>query len=173
MEVLLTIEEYKERAINLVMDVAKNLINPTADDWFKFETIMKFAGETFTNHYMLIEQENQLFIKCFCFDRNGKRLNSTNIKKIGRKEADEFNSQDWYKSEYEKAKKDWDLARCWSLKISPYKYMGNNTFERIVTIEDVVSKPFEDSNEAYYVAVECFKRLYGYEYHNNREFKVK
>ena len=37
MKVLLTIEEYKERIIGLVMDVASKTINPNGDDYFKYK----------------------------------------------------------------------------------------------------------------------------------------
>lgn len=173
MEVLLTIEEYRERATNLVMDIAKSVINPTADDWAKYTTIRTFAEKVFHNDFECVDQANQLFIKCFSYDRNGKRLNSTNVNKIGRKEADEFNSQEWYKKEYEKAEKDWNIGRCLKLEISPYKYMGSNTFERIITIENVVSVPFhDDCNEIYYLTEEVFKRLYGYEFKYDRNYKA-
>lgn len=35
MKVLLTIDEYRERATKLVYETAKSVINPTADDWAK------------------------------------------------------------------------------------------------------------------------------------------
>ena len=173
MEVLLTIEEYRERATNLVLDIAKSVINPTADDWVKYTTIRTFAEKVFHDDFQCIDQVNQLFIKCFSYDRNGKRLNSTNISKIGRKEADEFNSQEWYVKEYDKAHKNWELARCWGLKISPYKYMGKNTIARRITIEDVVSFPFKDDcNEIYHLTEEVFKRLYGYNFEYDRNYKA-
>lgn len=174
MKVLLTIDEYRERATKLVYETAKSVINPTADDWVKYETIATFAKKVYHNDVMAMEQPNQLFVKCFSYDRNGKRLNSTNVSKIGRKEADEFNSQPWYTKKFDGAKKSWNLVECWSLEISPYKNLGENTFERIVTIEDVVSKPFRDAYEyeVYYLTEEVFKRLYGYEFKYNKEYKA-
>lgn len=51
--------------------------------------------------------------------------------------------------------------------------MGLNTIERIITIKDVVSMPFrDDCNEIYYLTEEVFKRLCGYEFKYDREYKA-
>ena len=166
MKVLLTIEEYKERAINNIIEIANSCIVPTADDFFKWEFIHMLAQKSFENHFMLCEFSNRMWINVFDKDRNGKRLNSSNIRKIDKEEAEEFNRQDFYahlKPRY-----------CCSSKLAPYKNLGKDVFTQQYNIHYLITLPFENvDNISYEIANICFKRLYGYEYEVDTNFVCK
>lgn len=168
MNVLLTIEEYKERAINNIIEIVNSSIVPTADDFFKWEFIHLLSQKTFENHFMLIDYENRMWINVFDRDRNGKRLNSSNIRKIDKKEAEEFNAQTFYVNERSKR------SYCFSSHIAPYKSLGEDTWTQRDTIHDVITLPFRHVEAiAHEIADECFKRLYGYEYDVDTNFVCK
>ena len=168
MKVLLTINEYRERAINVIMETAKENINPNGNDYFKFQFIYHLAKETFDNQFMCVDVVNQLFIKTFRYDRNGKMLCLKNVKQINTKEADEFNSQEWYVDYNEKRKKSWQPQQ----KIVCESHITKDQLRSdIFDIERIVSLPFvEDINMPYHIANECFKRLYGYDFEIDKGF---
>ena len=166
MKVLLTINEYKERAINNIIEIANKSIVPTADDFFKWEFIYMLAQKSFENHFMLREFANRMWINVFDKDRNGKRLNSSNIRKIDKEEAEEFNRQDFYVH--------LEPRYCYSSKLAPYKNLGKDVFTQRYNIHDLITLPFKNvDNTAYEIADICFKRLYGYEYDVDTNFVCK
>ena len=55
MKILLTIEEYKERAKNVIKETAKQTIAETASDYFKFELLSMLAHKCFTNEIMCVD----------------------------------------------------------------------------------------------------------------------
>lgn len=167
MKVLLTIAEYRERAINLVVEYAKQIINETADDYFKYEVINMLATKCFTNEIMCVDIVNQLYFKVFFTDRNGNPLTKDVIKKIDEEEVEEFNSQEWYVKYNEDAKRNWKTRYHLCLP----KDMGNDWLDKKWAIEQVVTLPFvKDINTAYRISNEAFKRLYGYEYEIDRDW---
>lgn len=162
MKILLTVEEYRERAINLVMEYAKKIITETADDYFKYEIISMLSDKCLTNEIMCVDVVNQLYFKTFLTDRNGNPLTKDVIKKIDEKEVEEFNSQEWYLKYNEKARKSYKF--CYYLRLP--EDMGNDWFDRRYSIEEIVTMPFvKDNNESYKITCEAFKRLYGYDFH--------
>lgn len=177
MKVLLTIEEYKERIINLVMDVAYNTINPNGDDYFKFEFITWLVKECLTDHFQLIDFCNQMFINTFGRDRNGKLWCEENMKQIDEAEAKEFNSQEWYKNFNEEAKKHWSKTYYFCPLVEDedgeYSY-GLDDLDNVILIEEVTSAYFvENTNVVDDLSLEIFKRLYGYEYELDYDFKCE
>ena len=169
MKVLLTIEEYKERIINLVIGVANKTINPNGDDYFKFEYISWLVNQCLTNHCCLIDACNQMFLNVFGKDRNGKVWCKENLSQIDEVEVSEFNSQEWYSKFNAKAKANWERQ---------YKMYPTNEYENdwrfVYDIEDVASLYFEiESNEAYHLSHKIFKKLYGYDYEVNKDFRIE
>lgn len=169
MKILLSIEEYKERIINLVMDVANKTINPDGGDYFKFEYISWLVKECVTDHYQLVDVCNQMFINTFGRDRNGKLWCDENMRQIDEDEAKEFNSQEWYAKFNERARKNWEKQYYMCSCVDGY---GRDSLDNSIFIEEVVSAYFvENTNEAYHLSLEIFKRLYGHDYEVDREFK--
>ena len=170
MKVLLTIEEYKERIINLVCDVAEKTINPSGDDWFKFEYIRLMVSKCLTDNFVLVDVCNQMFINVFGRDRNGKIWCDENINQIDEKEAEEFDSQEWYRNFNEKAKQNYEPT--YLMKQS--KEYGRDLWDRIWYVRKIAQDFFiNDSNIEYELVKEIFKRLYGHEYEVDRDFKCK
>lgn len=169
MKVLLTIEEYRERIIQVVTKVTRETIIPEAPDYFKWKFISMLTEEAVTNHFMCIDEVNQLFIKVFGYDRDGNRLSTDTLKRIDRKEVKEFESQEWYVGYYEKCKKDWKPAD----RVTPFSqivpgYEDSRLFDLVRTIQ----RPFiDDINTKYYIAKEIFKNLYGHDFEYNKEYK--
>ena len=169
MKVLLTIEEYRERIIKLVMDVANKTINPNGDDYFKFEYIKILVDKCLTNHLQLVDVCNQMFINTFDRDRNGKLWCEENISQIDKKEAEEFNSQDWYVKFNEERKKNW-----WPRVIVQPSNNYREFEDAIYYVESAAQTYFlENTNEAYHISLEVFVKLYGYEYKIDRDFKCE
>lgn len=170
MKVLLTIEEYRERIIQVVSEVAKETIIPGAPDCFKWEFISTMTEKAVTNHFMTIDEVNQLFIKSFEYDREGHRLSVESLKEIDQPEVDELEAQEWYVKYYEDCKKNWKIAD----RVVPFNEIppGGDPetflFRTIITVQ----RPFvEDINTKYYIAKEIFKRLYGHDFEYDREYK--
>jgi len=170
MKILLTIEEYRERIIQVVSEVAKETIIPGAPDCFKWEFIYLLTEKAVTNHFMTIEEVNQLFIKSFEYDRNGHRLSVESLKGIDQEEVAEFESQKWYIKYYEDCRKNWKPAD----RVIPFNKIPSGgdletfLFRTIVAVQ----RPFvEDINTKYHIAKEIFKSLYGHDFEYNQEFK--
>jgi hypothetical protein len=171
MKVLLTIEEYKERIIKLVMDVANKTINPNGDDYFKFEFISWLVKECLTDNFHCVDWCNRMYINTFGRDRNGKLWRNENMSQIDEKEAVEFNLQEWYAKFNEAAIKSYDKQYYMCDCTEGY---GLDEVDNRIYIEEVVSAYFlENTNEAYYLSLEIFKKLYGYEYKIDRDFKCE
>ena len=94
MKVLLTIEEYKERAANLVIETAKQIIADSAPDVYKWKVIDMLTEECFTWDINVIDQLNRMFFNTFWVDRNGDVFSEDVLSKIDQEEADEFNAQE-------------------------------------------------------------------------------
>jgi len=170
MKILLTIEEYRERIIQVVSEVAKETIIPDAPDCFKWEFIYLLTEKAVTNHFMTIEEVNQLFIKSFEYDREGHRLSVESLKGIDQEEVDEFESQKWYVEYYEDCRKNWKPAD----RVIPFNKIPSGgdletfLFRTIIAVQ----RPFvEDINVKYHIAREIFKNLYGHDFVYNQEFK--
>ena len=170
MKVLLTIEEYRERIIRVVTEISRETIIPEAPDYFKWEFISMLTEEAVTNHFMSIDEVNQLFIKVFGTDRDGNRLSTDTLKRINRKEVNEFESQEWYVEYYEKCKKDYRPAD----RIIPFsQIVPGHEDNRLFDLVRVVQRPFIDNiNTKYYIAKEIFKNLYGHDFEYNQEYKI-
>ena len=165
MNTLLSVEEYHERAINVVMETAMQNIAPNATDYFKYEFIYFLAQEALTDHFMRYDVANQMFIKVFMYDRNGKIITLENIKQIDKKEIKEFNSQPRYVEYNKKRKKNWQIIK--ELYWTPKKE------DFMIILKDVLALPFkEDINSAYKIANEAFKRLYGHDYQIDKDFQA-
>ena len=171
MKILLTIEEYKERITKLVMDMANTTINPNGNNYFKMEYINLLVKECVTDNFHYVDFCNQMFINTFGRDRNGKLWSKENIKQIDDEEAEEFNSQEWYKKYNEKARKNY----------VPTKYMcscseNDGTDEDVLNdtifIEEVVSTYFLETDLSM-LSLEIFKKLYGHDYEIDRDFKCE
>lgn len=172
MKVLLTIEEYKERAINLVMEVAKETLNPNAADIFKMDFIQLYAEKCVTDNVMYYDICNQMYIRTFEYDRNGRKITFDVTKEIDDKEAKEFNSQPLVKKYNDEAKKYWRRIH----EITGYDKDGYyDKHSRVFNITYTLINIFNevDHNAAYHIANEAFKRLYGYEYEVDRDFKLE
>ncbi len=173
MKILLTIEEYKERAINLVCEVAKQTIIPTAQDAFKWDFVRLLAENCVTDHIMYVDVANQMYIKVFEYDRNGRRLTEEIAREIDKAEAKEFNAQPECCKYHDNARKSYKPT---------YEIRG---FDKNDWYPENFSQSFDvtynllnifhelDHNAAYHIATESFKRLYGYEYEVDREFKCE
>ena len=171
MKVLLSIEEYRERIINLVMDVAKKTINPNGDDYFKFEFISWLVEECLTDNFHCVDFCNRMFINTFGRDRNGKMWCEENMHQIDEDEAKEFNSQEWYEKFNKQARKTW--SKTYEMCSCEDGY-GLDELDNRIYIEGVVSAYFlENTNEAYRIALEVFVKLYGYEYEIDRDFRCE
>ena len=171
MKVLLTIEEYKERIIGLVMDVANKTINPNGDDYFKFEYISWLVGQCLTDNFHCVDVCNQMYINTFGRDRNGRLWCRENMRQIDEEEAEEFNSQEWYEAFNKKARKYYEKQYYFCSCEDGY---GLDDINNQIFIEEVVSAYFkENGNEGYYMSLEVFKRLYGHEYEVDKEFKCE
>ena len=168
MKVLLTIAEYRERAISLVVEYAKQIISETADDYFKHEIINMLATKCFTNELMCVDIVNQLYFKVFLTDRYRNPLTKEVIEKIDEEEVEEFNSQEWYVKYNEDAKRHWKPR----YHLCLHEDMGNDWFDKKWAIEQLVTLPFvKDCNTAYQIGNEAFKRLYGYEYEVDKDWQ--
>ena len=168
MKVLLTIEEYKERAANLVIETAKQIIADSAPDVYKWKVIDMLTEECFTWDINVIDQLNRMFFNTFWLDRNGNVFSEDVLSKIDQEEADEFNAQEWYVKDNEDAKKDWKPV----IKIRPYKDMGRDFHGCKFWITDALLRPFHaNCNVLYYIAKDIFKRMYGYEFEYDRDWK--
>lgn len=170
MKILLTIEEYKQRAIDLIKETAKQTIAETASDYFKFEILSMITKKCFTNEMMCVDIVNQLFFKVFLTDRKGKPITFETLKRIDEKEANEFNSQEWYVNYYEKKKKNYEpvykIYPCTEPDECTESDFDNMEFQLI----EVLLTPF-DNNEEYRISLQVFKELYGYDYKIDREYK--
>jgi hypothetical protein len=169
MKILLTIEEYRERIIQLVTEVVNKTVIPIAPDYFKWEFIYMLVEKAVTDDIMALDEVNQLFIKAFEYDRNGCRLSVETLKQIDQDEVDEFEGQEWYVEYYRKCKKDY----CPADRITPYERINFGHLEyRLFDLIRAVQRPFiEDTNAKYHLAKEIFKTLYGHEFEYNRNFK--
>jgi hypothetical protein len=124
--------------------------------------------EAVTNHFMCIDEVNQLFIKVFGYDRDGNRLSTDTLKRIGRKEVKEFESQEWYVEYYKKCKKDYRPAD----RVTPFgQIVPGYEDNRLFDLVRAVQRPFiDDINTKYYIAKEIFKNLYGHDFEYNKEY---
>ncbi len=167
MKVLLTTEEYRERAIGLVMEVAKETLRDEADDFFKYKFIRSLSKDCFEDRIGYMDEENRMFNGVFRKDRDGNPLDAEAIRRIGTREAKEFESQEWYAKRLDERKK----------RKIPYRYMyeykkmfGEEDSHRLRMVEDAISLPFKvDPNSALVVADEAFRRLYGHRFRYNEE----
>ena len=172
MRFLLTIEEYKERIINLVTDVAGKTINPQGDDWFKMEYIGFLVNECLSNHIMLVDVCNQMYINVFGRDRNGKRWCDENIKQIDQKECDEYNSQKWYAT-YNDDKWHWPKQYVYPYDEKLNRF-NDDILPDIINIESTALFYFKENyNVSYEMQKEVFRRLYGYDYTVDKDFECK
>ena len=167
MKVLLTIEEYRERIIGLVMAVASRTISECADDYFKWKVIEMLTELCITNQVTCIKQDNQMFIRVFGLDRKGNPLEES-LKRINKAEADEFNSQKWYKEFNEDAMKRWKSV----YEIYPYgKMPGKDDWDHLYYITRVLQHAFIDNcNTKYNIEKEIFSRMYGHEFEYDKSF---
>lgn len=168
MKVLLTIEQYRTRILNLVKQTARQLLKDGADDYFKFKVINDLCKQCVTFRIASIDQVNQLFFKVFYCDKEGKPFTEETLSLIDKKEADEFNSQKWFADFYEKRHKNYEPC----YKISPINKNEIDLDEDLFHINNVICQYWENNtNEPYYIAKEVFKELYGYEFSYNYEWK--
>jgi hypothetical protein len=169
MKVLLTIEEYRERIIQVVTEITKETIIPEAPDYFKWEFIGMLTEKAITDNLMTIDEVNQLFIRVFEYDRDGQRLNTDTLKRIDQAEVDEFEAQEWYVKYYVGCKKNYRPAD----RVVPFDQIAPGCEDyRLFDLIRTVQKPFvEDINTKYYIAKEIFKSLYGHDFEYDREFK--
>lgn len=170
MKVLLTIDEYRERIIDLTMKTVQATVLPTAEDWLKYDIIYGIVNKCVTDEFMTIDQCNQMFLRVFGCDRDGNRLTEDNIKRITKKEADEFNRQEWYAKNYDKEK-----CGAWRFRVSPSKDVYDNKyFEYLCDVISVAQRAFtDDINTKYHISNEVFNRLYGHEFEWDKGFKVE
>ena len=169
MKILLTIEEYRERIIQVVSKVTKETIIPEAPDYFKWEFIYMMTEKAITNNITTIDEVNQLFIMVFGYDRLGHRLSESTLMQIDQTEIDEFESQEWYVKYYKDCKENWKPAE----KITPRnKIVLGNENSYLFSLIMAIQRPFvEDINIHYHLAQEIFKTLYGHNFEYDREFK--
>lgn len=168
MKVLLTIEQYRARIIELVKATARQLLKAGADDYFKFKIINDICEQCVTYNITAIDQVNQLFFKVFYCDKEGKPFTKETLSLIDTKEAKEFNSQKWYADFYKKRKQNYEPC----YKISPINKSKIDLNKDLFRIIDVILQYWENNtNEPYYIAEKVFKELYGYEFSYNREWK--
>lgn len=170
MKILLTIEEYRQRAIGLIKETAKQTIAETASDYFKFEIISMLTKKCFTNEIMCVDIVNQLFLKLFLTDRNGNPITNETLKKINRKEVGEFNKQEWYVKRTEKQRKNYERVSELYPCDDPKNYTEDDFWEMRYELENILLEPFDD-NEAFIIAHQVFKELYGHDYEVDREYK--
>lgn len=164
MKILLTIEEYKERVVNNLVEIGKQSFSNNINDFIAFTTLHKLAEESYTYHLAYKDSSNQLFLGVFGVDRNGNNIKDTMFD-ITQEECDEFNSQPCMKKFYEDCKKRWngyyELRPFDKNYIHPIYKVGCTTFD----VFKVIIQPFEgDVNLPYYAAKEAFERLFGYKY---------
>lgn len=173
MKVLLTIDEYRERIIDLTMKTVQATVLPTAEDWLKFDIIDGIVKKCITDDYMTVDQCNQMFLRVFGCDRDGNRLTEENIKRITKKEADEFNRQEWYAKNYEEKQKKCEAS--WRYRISPSEDVwGDEYFTYLHDVIRIAQSAFtDDINTKYHISNEVFNRLYGHEFEWDRGFKVE
>ena len=168
MKVLLTIEQYRTRILNIVKQTARQLLKAGADDYFKFEVIHDLCKQCVTYRFMSIDQVNQLFFKTFYCDKEGKPFTEETLSLIDKKEADEFNSQKWYADFYKKRAQNYEPCN----KMSPIDKSKIDLDEDLFHISIVVLQYWgNNTNEPYHIAKEAFKELYGYEFSYNSEWK--
>jgi hypothetical protein len=164
MKILLTIEEYKQRAIDLIKETAKQTIAETASDYLKYEIISMLTKSCFTYRVMCVDTVNQLFIKLFLTDRNGNPITNETLKKLNSEEVDEFNKQEWYVKLVEKQRKNYERVSVLYPCDDPENYTDDDYWEMLYELENVLPEPF-DSYEQYVITEQVFKELYGYEFH--------
>lgn len=170
MKILLTKEEYEERAINVVIDAARDLINEHANDYLKWNILHDWFKKCFTYEVMSVDIVNYFFFKVFGYDRDGKLFGVDNLININEKEIEEFESQEWYIKYVKQCKENYYPIE----SIQPVldkEFLDVN--DEIFDITRVLLIPFtSDINVPYYLANKAFKRLYGYEYQIDRDFKL-
>ena len=178
MKILLTIEEYMERAIRNVMEAATETINPGADDTFKMDFIQMCAEKCTENHFMLVDSANRMFIRTFCYDRNGDMLEDT-ITGIDEADAMEFNSQPDLKEFNSKRRHSWEqtfeVFACdtdvYGNDVTDDEMKRNAAFTIIDKVHGAATEINGVNNTAYRIACEAFRRLYGHDYKPDREYK--
>ncbi len=168
MKVLLTIEQYRTRIINLVKQTARQLLKAGADDYFKYEVIYDLCKKCVTYDIPSIDQVNQLFFKVHYCDKEGKPFTEETLSLIDKKEAEEFNSQKWFADFYEKRRKNYEPCD----KMRPINKSKIDLEEDLYHISRVIRQYWENNiNEPYYMAHKVFKELYGYKFSYNSEWK--
>lgn len=172
MKILLTIEEYKERAKNVIKETAKQTIAETASDYFKFELLSMLAHKCFTNEIMCVDIVNKMFFDVFRRDRNGNPITTETLRLIDEDEVKEFNSQEWYVKYNNERRKSYRRTA----EIRSFEKSGWNDEQRISNLDyeldEAVLAPFTDNcNTIYYLTLEIFKELYGHDYEIDREYK--
>lgn len=172
MKILLTIEEYRERAKNLIKETAKQTIAETASDYFKYEMLRMLVDRCFTYDIMCVDIVNKMFFEVFHRDRNGNAITEKTLRLIDEEEVSEFNSQEWYAKYNEEKRK---YYHC-TAEIRSFEKSGWNDEQRVnnlsYEIDDAVLKPFTDNcNTLYHLTTEIFKELYGHDYETDREYK--
>lgn len=168
MKVLLTIEQYRTRILNLVKQTARQLLKAGADDYFKYEVIYNLCKKCVTYDITSIDQVNQLFFKVFYCDKEGKPFTEETLSLIDEKEAEEFNSQKWFADFYKKKAQNYNRYD----KIVPLNKSKIDLEEDLFHISRVIRQYWEDYiNEPFYMAHEVFKELYGYEFSYNSEWE--
>lgn len=172
MKILLTIEEYKERAKNVIKETAKQTIAETASDYFKFELLSMLAHKCFTNEIMCVDIVNKMFFDVFRRDRNGNPITVETLRLIDEDEVKEFNSQEWYAKYNDERRKRYERTA----EIRSFEKSGWDDEQRIrnldYELDEAVLVPFTDNcNTIYYLTLEIFKELYGHDYEIDREYK--
>ena len=168
MKVLLTIEEYRERIISVVTDVVKETVLPTAKNYFKWEIVYMLTEQAVTNDIMSIEEVNQMFIRSFLFDRNGKRFTPDMLRQIDEAEAGEVNAQSFYVEYFSECHKAYRSPD----KVYPYDRMpGRSDDSKMSYLLRALQAPFtNDINTKYHLAKEIFRRLYGHDFEHDRDY---
>ena len=170
MKVLLTKEEYEERAINVVIDAAKDLIYEHSDDYLKWNILHDWFKKCFNFESMRVDIIDQFFFKVFRYDRNGKSFDVENLIQINEREIEEFESQEWYIKYVEQCKENYYPIESIQPVLDKEFLDVNDEFFDIIR---VLLIPFtSDINIPYYLANKAFKRLYGYEYQMDKNFKL-
>ena len=86
-------------------------------------------------------------------------------------EAEEFNSQEWYKKYNEKARKNYALSN-YMCSCSENDGTDEDVLNDTIFIEEVVSTYFLETDLSM-LSLEIFKKLYGHDYEIDRDFKCE
>lgn len=172
MKILLTIEEYKERAKNIIKETAKQTIAETASDYFKYEILSMLTHKCFTDDFMCVDIVNKMFFEVFRRDKNGKVITTETLRLIDEDEVKGFNSQEWYVKYNTEKRKQYKRTA----EIRSFENSGWDDEQRIRNLDyelnEAVLAPFTNNcNTLYHLTSEIFKELYGHDYEIDRDYK--